>query len=90
MRESSAGLSFNFIAIVANLAKVAIIESVEKKGGPVSRGENRAAEWVDCLCLFGNATLFDACLLAGELAQVVKFCATHFTVLVDSDAVDER
>lgn len=39
--------------------------------------------------LAGTA-FFDACFLAGEFAQVVEFCATNFTVFVDSYAVDKR
>ena len=36
-----------------------------------------------------DATLFDAGLLAGEGAEVVELRTAHFTVLVDSDALDE-
>ena len=43
-----------------------------------------------CGLLFDHATLFDASCFAGEAAEVVEFRATHFTVLVNSDAVDER
>ena len=42
------------------------------------------------LCVLCNdAALFDASVLAGELAQIVEFSATHFTVLVDGDRVNE-
>ncbi len=34
---------------------------------------------------FLHEALFDASLLAGEVAQVVKFCTTHLTILVDCD-----
>ncbi len=47
----------------------------------------------DFLSLFGlgnDAALFDACLLTGEVAQVIDSCATHTAMLVDFDAVDER
>lgn len=40
--------------------------------------------------LLNDAALFDAGFLTGEIAQVVKLGATHFTVLVDGDGVDER
>ena len=40
--------------------------------------------------LVDYAALFDASFLAGEIAQIVKFCATNLTVLVDCDRVDER
>lgn len=51
------------------------------------------------MCLYGcngirfllrYATFLDAGFLAGEAAEVVEFRTTHFTVLVDGDAVDER
>lgn len=37
------------------------------------------------LVFLDYATLLDASLLAGEVAQVVKFCTTHLTILVDCD-----
>ena len=40
--------------------------------------------------LVDNTTLFDTSLLACKVAQVVQFCTTHFTKLVDCDAVDKR
>ena len=40
--------------------------------------------------LVDYAALFDTSFLAGEIAQIVKFCATNLTVLVDCDRVDER
>ena len=40
--------------------------------------------------LVDNTTLFDTSLLACKVAQIVQFCTTHFTKLVDCDAVDKR
>ena len=40
--------------------------------------------------LVDNTTLFDTSLLACKGAQIVQFCTTHFTKLVDCDAVDKR
>ena len=40
--------------------------------------------------LVDNTTLFDTSLLASKVAQIVQFCTTHFTKLVDCDAVDKR
>lgn len=37
------------------------------------------------LFVFLYETFLNAGLLAGEIAQVVKFCATYFTELVDCD-----
>ena len=42
-----------------------------------------------CLFLY-YATLFDTGFLAGELAEIVKFGATYFTVFVHGNRVDER
>ena len=42
-----------------------------------------------CFLLYHYAALFDTSLLTSELAEVVNFSATHATVLVDHDAVDE-
>ena len=39
--------------------------------------------------LLGVVALLDAGLLAGEIAEVEDACATNFTELVDSNAVDE-
>ena len=38
---------------------------------------------------FLDMALFDTRLFAGEVAQIVEFCATHFTKFVDSDGFDE-
>ena len=38
----------------------------------------------------GNPFLFDARFLAGDFAEVIQFCATYFTALVDGDTFDER
>lgn len=35
--------------------------------------------------LVDNTTLFDASFLSGKSAQVIKFGATHFTILVNND-----
>ena len=40
--------------------------------------------------LVDNTTLFDTSLLACKVAQIVQFRTTHFTKLVDCDAVDKR
>ena len=40
--------------------------------------------------LLDDAALFDAGLLTREFAQIVQFGATHLTVLVNHDVVDER
>ena len=40
--------------------------------------------------LVDNTTLFNTSLLACKVAQIVQFCTTHFTKLVDCDAVDKR
>lgn len=39
--------------------------------------------------LLDHAALFDAGFLACELAEVVEFCTTHLTMLVDGNGVDE-
>lgn len=41
------------------------------------------------LFLFLHEALLDAGLLAGEIAQVIEFCAANLTVLVDGDRFDE-
>lgn len=63
----------------------------KKKNNPLSSEEGTGClvSFVSGL-LFDHATLFDASFFAGEAAEVVEFRATHFTVLVNSDAVDER
>ena len=43
-----------------------------------------------CFLLYHYAALFDTSLLACKGAQIVQFCTTHFTKLVDCDAVDKR
>lgn len=42
------------------------------------------------LLFLNHATFLDTCFLTGEITQVVKLGATHFTVLVDGDRVDKR
>lgn len=40
--------------------------------------------------LFLEATLLDAGFLAGQLAQIVKLGAAHFTIFVYGNRVDKR
>ena len=42
------------------------------------------------LLFLNHATFLDTCFLTGEITQVVKLGATHFTVFVDGDRVDKR
>ncbi len=41
------------------------------------------------LFVFLNNALFDTGFLTCEVTQIIKFCATHFTVFHNSDRLDE-
>ncbi len=49
--------------------------------------DNKLCVIYDVVCsgFLYDATLFDACFLAGELAQVVELGTAHFAVFVDCD-----
>lgn len=53
-------------------------------------GDARTGGYSIFLCFFLRyATLFDACFLAGEAAEIVKLGTTYLTIFVDGDRVDE-
>ena len=86
-------LAYPVTSMHAHLPPSAVVED---------RGEQKKDRWLGfqpsvsvslrsaVRLLVDNTTLFDTSLLACKVAQIVQFCTTHFTKLVDCDAVDKR